>query len=224
LAVAIQTISPHPLFIREVEEIVGHLDDLAVRLLPPAPSEAGAIRHSRSSRLFLLDGCSMKMDLGPLAGRCRAHSPGSRFLAFLPPARSNYAEQLRLFYWGIDGFVELHTSWQTELPLAIRAILSGQLWVPTEILSAYAKQAKALLDKQLQPGHALTAREGQIVQMLMRHLRNKEISSALAISERTVKFHVSNILTKLNLEDRHGISPEEFGTSLLSSRGRASLT
>jgi DNA-binding NarL/FixJ family response regulator len=53
--------------------------------------------------------------------------------------------------------------------------------------------------------------------MLMRHWRNKEISSALAISERTVKFHVSNILTKLNLEDRRGLLPEELGTSVLSS-------
>jgi NarL family two-component system response regulator LiaR len=117
----------------------------------------------------------------------------------------------------MDGFVELHSAWQTELPLAVRAILSGQLWVPAEILSAYAKQAKALLDAQLQPGRFLTAPAGQIVQMLMRHLRNKEISSALAISERTVKFHVSNILTKLNLEDRHELSLEGFGTSVLSS-------
>jgi DNA-binding NarL/FixJ family response regulator len=77
--------------------------------------------------------------------------------------------------------------------------------VPPEILVAFVKQAKMLLDVQLLPGHSLTAREGQVLQLLMRRLTNKEISSALSISERTVKFHVSNILSKLQLEDRRGL-------------------
>jgi DNA-binding NarL/FixJ family response regulator len=209
MAVAIQTISSHPLLIRAVEKLLEHIEDPVVHLLPPATNEAATDRI-QSPELFILDGCSLQTDLGPLAARCRARSPGSKFLALLAPARNTYAEELRLFYWGIDGFIELHTAWQSELPLAIRNIMDGQLWVPAEILSAYAKRAKALLDAQLLPGHSLTAREGQILQMLLRHLRNKEISSALAISERTVKFHVSNVLTKLNVKDRHGLLPGEF--------------
>jgi DNA-binding NarL/FixJ family response regulator len=45
----------------------------------------------------------------------------------------------------------------------------------------------------------------------MRRLTNKEISLALGISERTVKFHVSNVLGKLQLENRQGLSPERLG-------------
>jgi DNA-binding NarL/FixJ family response regulator len=52
----------------------------------------------------------------------------------------------------------------------------------------------------------------------MRHLTNKEISRSLAISERTVKFHVSNILGKLGVEDRHGLFPETFGAQARSRR------
>src|SRR5258708_12594949 len=48
------------------------------------------------------------------------------------------------------------------------------------------RSAKMLLDAQLLPGHSLTAREGQVLQLLMRRLTNKEISNALSISERTV--------------------------------------
>jgi DNA-binding NarL/FixJ family response regulator len=218
MAISIQTISAHPLLTRAVETIVGHIENPSVHLLPPATGEVAAT--DRAPRLFILDACSLQKDLGPLAGHYRARSPGSRFLALLAPAHGNDAEMLRLFYWGIDGFVELHNAWQSELPLAIRSILSGQLWVPAEILSAYAKQAKALLDAQLLPGHSLTAREGQILQMLMRHQRNKDISNALAISERTVKFHVSNVLTKLNAKDRHSLLPEEFEASPLPSRSQ----
>jgi DNA-binding NarL/FixJ family response regulator len=67
------------------------------------------------------------------------------------------------------------------------------------------------------PGHSLTAREAQALQLLMRRLTNKEISSALGISERTVKYHVSNILSKLQLEDRRGLSPERLLLRLLPS-------
>jgi DNA-binding NarL/FixJ family response regulator len=159
----------------------------------------------------VLDACSLHRDLGPLAARCRASAPGSKFLALLPPGDQGHAEKIRLFSWGLDGFVELHKTWQKELSQAIRSILQGQLWVPPEVLLAFVKQAKALLDAQLLHGHFLTAREGEILQLLMRRLTNKEISSALGISERTVKFHVSNILSKLQLEDRRGLSANNLG-------------
>jgi DNA-binding CsgD family transcriptional regulator len=53
----------------------------------------------------------------------------------------------------------------------------------------------------------LTAREGQILRLLVPGLTNKEISRLLVISERTVKFHVSHILAKFAIEDRRGLRP-----------------
>lgn len=126
---------------------------------------------------------------------------------------------LRLFHWGIDGFVELHRTWQSELPLAIHSVLYGQLWVPPEVLLAFVRHAKALLETQLRPGHSLTAREAEVLQLLMRRLANKEISSSLNISERTVKYHVSNILSKLQLEDRRGLMPDTLTLRAFPSDG-----
>ena len=218
MSIPIQAISSHPLFTRAVEKILSHSRNFPVRILPPALNEAEALRPPSFPRLFLLDACSLHTDLGPLAGRCRAHSPGSKFLGVFSPGSSSDAEKIRLFYWGIDGFVELHKTWQAELPQAIRSILKGQVWVPPEVLLAYVKQVKALLNAQLLPGHSLTAREAQVLQLLLRQSTNKAISSALSISERTVKFHVSNILSKLQLEDRRGLLPDKFGFSALAAR------
>lgn len=218
MLLTIQVITSHPLFTRAVEKILSHLRDFPVRIWPPALNEAEALRPPSLPRLFLLDACSLHTDLGPLAARCRAHSPGSKFLGVFSPGNSSDAEKIRLFYWGMDGFVELHKTWQAELPQAIRSILKGQVWVPPEVLLAYVKQVKALLDAQLLPGHSLTAREGQVLQLLLRQSSNKDISSTLSISERTVKFHVSNILSKLQLEDRRGLLPDKFGFSALASR------
>jgi DNA-binding NarL/FixJ family response regulator len=175
------------------------------------------INRPGSSQLFLLDACSLRTNLGPLAARLRSGAPGSKCLALLPPGDGGHAEEIRLFYWGIDGFEELRQTWQAELPQAIHAVLKGQPWVPSTVLLAFVRNAKALIDAQLLPGHSLTGREAQVLQLLMRRLTNKEIGSRLAISERTAKFHVSNILSKLHLEDRAGLSPDKFALNPLAS-------
>src|SRR2546429_6686032 len=72
---------------------------------------------------------------------------------------------------------------------------------------------KTLLDRQLLAGQSLTAREGQVLQLLFRHLTNKEIAHQLNICERTAKFHVSNVLRKFGIENR-----SEEHTSELQSR------
>jgi DNA-binding NarL/FixJ family response regulator len=70
----------------------------------------------------------------------------------------------------------------------------------------------------------VTAREGEILQLLMRRLSNKDISSLLAISERTVKFHVSNILSKLQVSDRRGLSPDKLALKTFASETSSLLT
>jgi NarL family two-component system response regulator LiaR len=153
----------------------------------------------------------MNLPLGPLSGRLRANSPGSKFLALLPPDRSGESEMMLLFHWGIDGFVTLHKKWKTELPKAALALLRGRLWVPSEVLLAFVKQMKTVLDRQLLAGQSLTAREGQVLQLLFRHLTNKEIAHQLNISERTARFHVSNVLSKLGLENRRNLLDTKDG-------------
>jgi Response regulator containing a CheY-like receiver domain and an HTH DNA-binding domain len=99
-----------------------------------------------------------------------------------------------------NGIARSHPQYPKWAPLGAR-----------EVLLAFVKQTKALQDIQLLPGHSLTAREGQILQLLVRRLTNKAISKSLGLSERTVKFHVSNILAKLGVEDRHALFREMSG-------------
>jgi NarL family two-component system response regulator LiaR len=216
MAIAIQVISSHPLLIRAVEEILADIKEYP--FLPSASNEAEATSQTNFPKLFLLDPCSLRTDLGPLAERCRSRLPGSKFVALVAAASRNYADEIRLFYWGIDGFVEFSETWRTELPQAIRSILNGQYWVPSEVLTAFVRHAQALEQTRLLPGHSLTAREGQVLRLLMRRLTNKEISKALLISERTVKFHVSHILAKLGHEDRRGLFPETLARFQLNGR------
>lgn len=205
MALALQIVSSHLLGVLDIESALSIQPALVNRLLPHAASEAEALTRPDLPRLFLLDGCSLTLELGPLSGRLRANSPGSKFLALLAPDRSGEAEMISLFHWGIDGFVTLHRKWKAELPKAALAVLQGKVWVPSEVLLAFVQQMKTLLDKQLVAGQSLTAREGQVLQLLFRRLTNKEIAHQLNISERTAKFHVSNVLSKLGLENRRDL-------------------
>jgi DNA-binding NarL/FixJ family response regulator len=51
-------------------------------------------------------------------------------------------------------------------------------------------------------GAELTSREFEVLELLARGLDNSEIAKALFLSQHTVKNHVSNILVKLQVENR----------------------
>ncbi len=205
MALTLQVVSSHHLGALDIEKALSVQELLVKRLLPHAATEAEALKRSNCPRLFLLDGCSLNLALGPLSRRLRTNSPGSRFLALLPPPRSNESEMMLLFHWGIEGFVTLHEKWKREIPKATMALLLGRLWVPSEVMLAFVKQMKTLLDRQLLAGESLTTREGQVLQLLFRHLTNKEIACQLNITQRTAKYHVSNLLRKLGLENRRNL-------------------
>lgn len=57
-------------------------------------------------------------------------------------------------------------------------------------------------DQDKEKYYQLIPREKDVLQEIAKGKSNKEIAAALFISEKTVKTHVSNLLSKLNLSDR----------------------
>lgn len=76
---------------------------------------------------------------------------------------------------------------------AIHTVHAGNRWLPKSIQSQIA-------DREL--GGSLTGREMEVLRLLARGLTNREIASALQISSSTIKNHVKNILTKLDVAGR----------------------
>lgn len=210
MTLALQVVSSHALGVLDIESALSIQTALESQILPHAATENEALKLANLPRLFLLDGCSLTCPMGPLSSRLRASSPGSKFLVLLAPERSNEAEMIRLFHWGIDGILVLDEDWRLMLPRAVLALLANELWLPREILMDFVKRMRILLDQQLLPGQLLTGRESQVLQLLFRRLTNKEIACDLQISERTAKFHVCNVLNKLGLESRRNLF-ETFG-------------
>jgi two-component system, NarL family, response regulator len=75
----------------------------------------------------------------------------------------------------------------------IREVANGGRPIPPEV-------AERLTGRMFQP--ALTNRETEVLQLIARGMRNKEIAAELNISDETAQGHVKNILAKLSVHDR----------------------
>jgi DNA-binding NarL/FixJ family response regulator len=113
---------------------------------------------------------------------------------------------------GIQGYL-LKGVPRAELFQAIRVIYRGGSLLQPIVASKLLQRVSQ--PPQIEPAIPhLTARENEVLQALGRGLQNKEIALLLKISERTVKFHISGMLTKLAVGNR---------TELVASAARLGL-
>lgn len=94
----------------------------------------------------------------------------------------------------------LKTSSAEEIVQAIRMTASGESFMQEEVTQKILHQE----DQQKQAGlhDELTKREIEVLQLIAKGYTNQAIADTLFISLKTVKTHVSNILAKLQVDDR----------------------
>lgn len=100
---------------------------------------------------------------------------------------------------GAQGYL-LKGAPRAEIFDAIRTVSSGGALIPPVIASKLLRQVRAA--REVDQPDALTAREREVLGLVAAGLANGEIAARLSISERTVKFHVSSILSKLGAKNR----------------------
>jgi NarL family two-component system response regulator LiaR len=84
-----------------------------------------------------------------------------------------------------------------ELAAAIRAAKAGKM-----TLSPEATQALVRAAQQARETETLTERELDVLKLMVEGLNNAEIADRLVVSLSTVKYHISNILGKLGVDNR----------------------
>ena len=147
--------------------------------------------------VVLMDLVMPRMDGIEATRSIRAISPSTKVVVL-----TSFTEDEKVFpsiKAGALGYLLKNVS-PTELVSAIRAAHNGEAQLHPEIarklMDEFSTKANGLAPDEL------TQREREVLHLISRGQSNREIARELVLSEKTVKTHVSNILSKLHLADR----------------------
>lgn len=167
--------------------------------------------NDRGLEILILDTCSV-----PNWAECfqEWQNEGGSIIGLVPSDPQSRDLELQMLHLGASGILPFNDSLAEQLIPAIHAVAAGQVWIRREVVTAYVNWTRSALRGLSVSNHRLTTREREILDLLQQDLSNRLIAQKLAISERTAKFHISNILRKLNLNNRRDIHTLSYANVL----------
>jgi len=131
----------------------------------------------------------------------RLERPQLAVLALLP--KLHHVPTYTLLRLGVKGVLSYGQA-RRELPRAAGEVAGGGYWIPRETLTGFIESILPELhgSGSLHADVEISRREREVLELLLENLSNKEIAVRLFVSERTVKFHVSNLLSKFGVQRR----------------------
>src|SRR5262245_27852372 len=132
----------------------------------------------------------------------RAIAPTARVIMLTISADEQDVEES--IYAGASGYL-LKDAPVEEILMAIRGAAVGESHLTPRIAAKILEHVRANLGRPTLPGEAraeLTEREREVLRLMAEGKENAQIAEQLFISVQTVKKHVSNILAKLEVENR----------------------
>lgn len=122
--------------------------------------------------------------------RIRENTPGARIVVLT--TFDGDEDIYRALQAGAKGYL-LKGMDLAELTEAIRTVHGGKTRIPPRVAEKLAERMS---------GATLTARELEVLKLIVAGKSNKDIGNTLFIAEATVKTHVNSLLSKLGVEDR----------------------
>lgn len=207
--------------IREQLQILIASDDSALRkhytdvlgdqftlLVTDSVTEAQLLLTQQLPQIVIIDPLLFKDSINSTITDIATTSPLSRIIV-IEDKTDRLLDQMELFRTGAHGFFADNIT-PSLLGKAVHSVSTGEVWVPRKLISTLiselASKTAANMNRQKtatkKSMSRLTPRELEVAQMVHSGGNNKMIARELAISERTVKAHLSAIFRKLNIENR----------------------
>jgi DNA-binding NarL/FixJ family response regulator len=195
-------LSSHPLVLAELDRVLAATGISVKPLrLEAAPSVDPRRVRAPRSRIYVLDDYGARPATEALVATLLTRVRHARVLVV--GEKFTEANSFPLLRLGVKGLVP-YAQAREQLPEAVRATAAGGFWVPRRVLSRFVDWVlESLGPRRWTFGPAyVSPREQEVLEALLANLSNKEIAQRLSLAERTVKFHVSNVLSKFGVQRR----------------------
>jgi DNA-binding NarL/FixJ family response regulator len=177
-----------------LEQLLATFEDIEAVGFAAGGEEAVALCRELEPDVLLLDLSMPDLDGIEVTDRLRDTVPGTRVVVFT--SFSDRERIVRALDAGAIGYL-LKDAEPEEILAAIQAAARGE--------SPLAPRAAAelLADRRTRPPTVeLTAREREVLRLVVDGLANKQIARRLGISEKTVKGHLTNLFQRIGVADR----------------------
>lgn len=192
----------HPLVLSELQRLIGDRGVVpeTQRLDPAQVSDLASLRVPAASA-YVIEANARNRATEAIVEEILSRFPDARMLVVAE--KFDEAIAFPLLRVGVKGLL-CYSELAAHLTRAIDEVAGGGFWVPRSLLSRFVDWTLASVRR---PGRAtasgqLSRREREVHGLVMENLSNKEIAQRLHMSERTVKFHVSNLLGKHGVKRR----------------------
>jgi DNA-binding NarL/FixJ family response regulator len=191
--IRVAIVDDHPIVTDGIAANLRSAPDIDVVATGASAADALRIATLQTPAVLILD-----LELGGRGGldvlsAIKTAAPQTRVVIF-----SAYAGEERVataFERGADSYVLKGTS-SDELVAVVRAVAQGGTMIPADVAAELARAVR------LPRRDRLTARERDVLALLADGLSNRAAGERLGITERTVKFHVGEILARLGATNR----------------------
>jgi DNA-binding NarL/FixJ family response regulator len=202
-ALTVCLLSPHPLVLGEFERILAKTSfRVILRQLDQTPAADLSRMDVPRADVFLVDAHAVRPTTNALIAGLLDRFPTARLIVVCE--KFTEVTSHSLLRMGAKGLLT-YTEALEQLPDALPLVAGGGFWVARSVLSTFVdsilndhSRRRMRIESQAQ----LSRREREVLDSLLENVSNKEIANKLNISERTVKFHVSKLLSKYGVRRR----------------------
>lgn len=197
--IRILIVDDHPLIREGLRAILETQPDMELVGEARDGNEAVARARALKPDVILMDLALPHMDGVEATRQIIGNDPLVRVLIL-----SNYLDDDKVFgvlKAGAKGYLIKETNPQ-ELRQAVRAVYQGKSALDPAVQRKLVDQFAQASNKPASSKDNLTEREQEVLRLMAQGLTNLQIGRKLSIAEGTVRFHVSNVLKKLGLENR----------------------
>ena len=190
MTIRVLTVDDHPVVRTGIAAMIANEADMSVVAEAGDGDEAVALYGEHRPDVVLMDLRMPRLDGVSAIRALLSADPDAHVVALT--TYDGDADIYRALDAGACGYL-VKDMLGTELIRAIRGAAAGRRVIPPAVASRLA---------EFTPRIDLTAREVEVLRLVAKGLRNKEIARVIGRTEETVKVHVKHVMEKLGVDDR----------------------